>query len=49
MPRGYEPTQFPTTHLLPIVPVPRDHDDVQHLMMLSLHHQCMSSQASHAV
>ena len=49
MPEGYECTRFPTTHLLPIVPAPGGRDDVQHLMTLSLHHQCTSSWALHAL
>ena len=43
MPEGYEHARFPATHLPPIVPMPRGRDDVQCLMMLSLHHQCTSS------
>ena len=48
-PEGYEHTQFPATHLLPIIPTPGGHDDIQHLMTLSLHHWCTSSRALHAV
>ena len=43
MPGVYEHTQLPTTHFPPIVPMLEGCDDVQHSMMLSLHHQCMSS------
>ena len=49
MPEGYEHTWFPATHLPPIVLMPGGRDDVQHLMMLSLHHWCASSWALHAV
>ena len=49
MPEGYERTQFPTTHLLPIVPMPKGRDDIQHSMTLSLCHWCTSSRASQAV
>ena len=49
MPEVYECAQLPATHFPPIVPMLEGHDDVQRLMMLCLHHQCMSSWALHAV
>ena len=49
MPGVYECTKLPTTHFPPIVPMLKDHDDVQHLMILSLRHWCMSSQALHTI
>ena len=39
MPGVYEHTRLPATHFPAIVPVLEGRDDVQHSMMLSLHHR----------